>query len=83
MSHDSDYVCPQCGPAPEGPDAHAERAHTWPIVVGPTHHHEWVVAHAEWISVAAAGSITRELAVTLACPGCQRYITFDAKPLNA
>jgi hypothetical protein len=24
------YVCPQCGPAPEGADAHAERAHTWP-----------------------------------------------------
>lgn len=27
---DSPYVCPQCGPAPEGPDAHAARMHTWP-----------------------------------------------------
>lgn len=24
------YVCPQCGPAPEGPNAHAEVAHVWP-----------------------------------------------------
>lgn len=24
----SDYICPQCGPAPEGPDEHAERFHT-------------------------------------------------------
>lgn len=26
----ADYVCPQCGPAPEGADRHAERMHAWP-----------------------------------------------------
>lgn len=26
------YVCPQCGPDPEGPEAHAEKHHTWPPV---------------------------------------------------
>lgn len=30
----SDYVCPQCGPAPEGPSAHAERAHTAEGIAG-------------------------------------------------
>lgn len=26
---DREYVCPQCGPAPEGPNEHFRSAHEW------------------------------------------------------
>lgn len=31
----TEYVCSQCGPAPEGPEEHARRAHTWPEATMP------------------------------------------------